>query len=155
MQLNAIYVAARTKPLVPGDPVHANWHGTWYPGHVLEVRHGGVMDRSLSQLGDFCPFGGTKAHQKARFDILDRIRSVSKLTPPQANIWQLFKEEWDERRRKGVGIRWGSVFAEEMKQILSDLQNGSVDAFSVWMENERKRILPDAECLMLPGITFA
>ena len=43
MQLNAIYVAARTKPLVPGDPVHANWHGTWYPGHVLEVRDDDVI----------------------------------------------------------------------------------------------------------------
>ena len=37
------YLAARTKPLVPGDPVHKNWHGTWYPRHVLEVRDDDVI----------------------------------------------------------------------------------------------------------------
>ena len=37
------YLAAHTKPLVPGDPVHKNWHGTWYPRHVLEVRDDDVI----------------------------------------------------------------------------------------------------------------
>ena len=32
-------------------------------------------------LGDGRPSGGTKEHQKHRFEILDRIRSVSYLTP--------------------------------------------------------------------------
>ena len=42
-------------------------------------------------------------------------------------------------------------FSQQMKQILSDLQNGSVDAFIVWMENERKLILPDVQCLNYHG----
>ena len=54
------------------------------------------------------------------------------------------KEEWDEKGRNAIGIRWGHYFAEETKAILVALQNGSEDALSVWMENERQRILPEA-----------
>ena len=38
---------------------------------------------ATSQLGDCHPYGGTVAHRKNRFDVLDRIRSVAKLSPPR------------------------------------------------------------------------
>ena len=35
---------------------------------------------------------------------------------------------WDNKRREGLNTEWGRVYAEETKQILVDLQNGSMDA---------------------------
>ena len=61
---------------------------------------------------------------------------------------------WDEKRREALGTTRGRVFAEETKQILVDLQNGSMDVLSKWMENERQRVLPNEECLILPPIEF-
>ena len=78
-------VRANFIDLQAGAPVHANWHGTWYPGHVLEVRDDDVIDR-IPQLGDTHPNGGTTAHQKNRFDILDSIRSVARLTSPPVQV---------------------------------------------------------------------
>ena len=108
----------------------------------------------LSSLGDGRPSGGTKEHQKHRFLILDRIRSVSYLTPPQHNTWGAFKKMWDDKRRLALGTAWGRVFAEETKLILDYLQTGKMDVLSKWMENERQRVLANVECLMLPGIDF-
>ena len=61
---------------------------------------------------------------------------------------------WDERRRNFHGLEWGKLFAQETKHVLDDVQNGVPDALSRWMEDERIRILPDAECLFLPQIEF-
>ena len=58
----------------------------------------------------------------------------------------------DEKRRLALGTTWGKVFAGETKQILVDLQNGSLNVLSKWMENERQRVLPNEECLILPAI---
>ena len=109
---------------------------------------------TLSSLGDGKPKGGTKDNQKNRFEVLDRIRPVSFLTHPQSNSWVAFKEAWDEKRRMAHDFTWGRIFAEEAKNILDDLHDGSLNALSQWMENERQRVLPDVECLMLPGIDF-
>ena len=109
---------------------------------------------TLSDLGNDKPKGGTAANMKNRFAVLDRIRSVSALTPAQATTWHAFKEMWDERRKNALGHKWGKTFAEETKQILDDVQRGFPDALSRWMEDERLRILPDAQCLFLPAIEF-
>ena len=61
---------------------------------------------------------------------------------------------WDDKRRYALGTARGKTFAEETKQILVDVQNGSLDVLSKWMEDERKQVLPHAELLMLPAITF-
>ena len=98
-------VRANFIDLQTGDPVHTNWHGTRYPGHVLEVRDDDVIV-CLPQLGDTHPNGGTTAHQKNRFQVLDRIRSLARLTSPQVEIWGLFKEEWDNRMRRKFNTAW-------------------------------------------------
>ena len=61
---------------------------------------------------------------------------------------------WDDKRRLALGTAWGRVFAEETKLILDYLQNGKMDVLSKWMENERQRVLPNEECLILPPIEF-
>ena len=105
-------------------------------------------------LGEAQPNGGFKDHMKKRYEVLDRIKAVAYLTPPQSDTWGAFKELWDEKRRTAHNTQWGMLFAEEMKQIVTDLQNGAGMALSHWMEKERQRILPDEECLMLPAIEF-
>ena len=94
-------------------------------------------------LGDGLPNGGYQAHMKTRYNILDRIRACAILTPPQSDTWGAFKELWDQKMRTAHNTHWGRIFAEEIKQILADLQNGSVNALSQWMENERQRVLPN------------
>ena len=105
-------------------------------------------------LGDGKPSGGTRQHQKHRFAVLDLIRSVSDLTPPQNSTWVAFTVLWDTKRRQAVDTEWGRVFAEETHQILVELLNGSMDALSKWMENERQRVLPNEGILLLPHIEF-
>ena len=61
---------------------------------------------------------------------------------------------WDDKSREAIGVTWGRVFAEETKQILDDVQNGSMEALNKWMENGRLRVLPDVDCFMLPPIEF-
>ena len=107
-----------------------------------------------ASLGDK-PNGGTKDDRRCRYEVLDRMKAVAYLTPPQSDTWGAFKEMWDEKRRRALDTQWGRVFAEEMKQILTDLQNASVNALSQWMENERQRVLPNEECLILPAINYA
>ena len=84
------YLAARTKPLVPGDPVHANWHGTWYPGHVLEVRDDDVIFYWAEEHSISCTqsseitrnSGGVPMHPKltqikmARFAVLPKLKTT-------------------------------------------------------------------------------
>ena len=95
----------------------------------------------MCSLGHGKPNGGTKENQKRRFDVLDRVRSVSDLTASQANGWQSFKELWDAKRAEVSGTEWGEVFAEEMQNVQDDLLKGHSDALSKFMEDERQRIL--------------
>ena len=104
------------------------------------------------ELGDGRPSGGTEERQRHCFEMLDRIRSVSYLTPPQHNTWEVFKAMLDEKSRLALGTTWGRVFAEETKQILVDMQSGSLNVLRKWMANDRQRVLPNEECLILPAV---
>ena len=86
--------------------------------------------------------------------MLDRIRSVSYITTPQHSTLEVFKEMRDEKRRLALGTTWGRVFAEETKQILVDMQNGSLNVLRKWMANDRQRVLPNEECLIVAAIDF-
>ena len=106
----------------------------------------------MCSVGHGKPNGGTEENQKRRFDVLDRVRSVSDLTASQANGWQSFKELWDEKRAKACGEFWGRIFAEEVELILNDLLKGDTAALSKWMESERQRILSDEPIFLMPQI---
>ena len=109
---------------------------------------------TIQSLGFGRPNGGTKDHQKNRFHVMDRVRSVAYLTPPQATCWQSFKELWDAKRAEVSGQEWGQVFAQEIRNIQNDLLNGHTEALSKFMENERKRILPNEPVLIMPQIAW-
>ena len=44
----------------------------------------------------------------------------------------------------------GQLFAEIVHQLLNDLLEGKTDALSVFMENEKKRVLGETPALFLP-----
>ena len=49
--------------------------------------------------------------------------------------------------------KWPAVFAEIMQKLLQDLLAGKTDALSVFVENEKARVLSDVPALVihLPG----
>ena len=108
---------------------------------------------TLESFGRGMPNGGTNDHRKNRFRVMDRVRSVACLTPPQATRWQSFKELWDAMRAEVSGPEWGEVFAQEMVNIQVDLLEGHTEASSKFMEDERQRILSHEPVLLMPQIT--
>ena len=109
---------------------------------------------TLQDLGDGKLNGGTKEHMRNRFAVLDRIKSVNCLTPPQNETWEAFKNMWDQRRKTVHSHEWGKIFAEKTKQVLDDVENGVPDALSKWMETERLLMMPHVQCLRVPAIEF-
>ena len=61
---------------------------------------------------------------------------------------------WDKKMREEYSTEWGMRFAEHMKHIMTSLQNGDGMALSHFMERERKRVLANEKCLMMPAIEF-
>ena len=104
---------------------------------------------TLESFGKGMPNGGTKDHRKNRFQVMDRVRSVACLTPPQATCWQSFTELWDAKRAEVSGTEWGEIFAQEMRNLQIDLLEGDSEALSKWMESERQRILSDEPVLIM------
>ena len=98
---------------------------------------------SPAVLGQGKPNGGTEEHQKHRFLVLDRLRGMACLTPPQNAYWHIFKKLWDERRKNSAGQDWGLHFAQEIEYIQFGLLDGDGEAMSKWMENERERVWGD------------
>ena len=74
--------------------------------------------------------------------------------PPQIQTWTAFKEAWDNARRHTEDAEWGLHFAQETKKILDDIYHGQDDVLSKWMEEERRRVLSDEGCLLVPAINF-
>ena len=77
---------------------------------------------------------------KKRYEVLDRLRACAFLSYPQRDTWGVFKEMWDQKMRTAHDTEWGMLFAEEMKQIVTNLQNGDGMSLSHFMESERKQI---------------
>ena len=109
---------------------------------------------TIQSLGYGKQNGGTKENRANRFHVMDRVRSVAYLTPPQATCWQSFKELWDAKRAEVSGQEWGQVFAQEIQNIQNDLLNGHTEALSKFMENEKKRILSNEPVLITPQVTW-
>ena len=49
------------------------------------------------------------------------------------------------------GEAWGGLFAEIIQKLLDDLLAATTDALSVFMEDEKKRVLGDVPALVLPA----
>jgi hypothetical protein len=105
---------------------------------------------SLTMLGQGKKKGGLQQHQKARFEVLDRVRQVAELSPEQTGQWNYFKHTWDEEMAEAHGANLGQLFAEIVQQVLNDVLEGKRNALSVFMENESKRVLSTIPGLLIP-----
>jgi hypothetical protein len=105
---------------------------------------------SLPMLGQGKKGGGTQQHQKARFEVLDRLRQVAELSPEQTGQWTFFKTSWDDEMAAQHQANWGQYFAEMVQQLLNDLLAETSNALSVFMENESRRILSTVPALLVP-----
>ena len=108
---------------------------------------------SLEELGHGNKKGGTKQHQKARMDVLDRLRRAAELSAQQTGAWDFFKTSWD-REMSNIHLGdWAELFAEMVQNVLNDLYDGRSNALSVFMDNETRRILPEIPALAVPGLS--
>ena len=95
--------------------------------------------------------GGTKEHQKHRFEVLDRLRSIGEVSVNQAGQWVAFRTAWDEKMAALRQETWARLFSEMVQALFNDLSNpGSHNSLSVFMEGEKTCMLGDVPMLCLP-----
>ena len=46
--------------------------------------------------------------------------------------------------------QWAGVFAQVVQKMLTDLLEGQIDALSVFVENEKARVLSNVPALVIP-----
>ena len=105
---------------------------------------------TLAMLGDKHKKGGTKEHAKNRSKVLEQVREVGELSAEQTFHWSFFKTAWDESMVAFHKDKWAGVFAEVVQNILKDLLAGQTDALSVFVENEKARVLSNVPALVIP-----
>ena len=105
---------------------------------------------SLLSLGDGNKKGGNKEHRKNRSKVLEQVREVGELTPYQTFHWNFFKNAWDDAMMVFHKEQWGKVFAQLMQKVMDDLLAGQTDALSVFVENEKIRVLSHVPALVIP-----
>ena len=106
---------------------------------------------SLEMLGKGKKNGGLQQHQKARLEVLQRLRKAAELSPDQTSQWELFRTTWDREMAEAHGEDWAELFAQLVQKVLDDLSEGRRNALSVFMHNETKRVLADTPALLVPG----
>ena len=110
-----------------------------------------IKTYTAEMLGDGKPLGGGAQFQKARAEVLDRLRSLFELSPEQRNDWPSFKQSWDKALAAAIGETWGQVFAEIVQYLLDELEDGNTSALSEFMVAESLRVLRDVPVLRVPG----
>ena len=80
---------------------------------------------SAWELGKGKPNGGGDECKKARAEVLQRLRSVAKLSPEQVNDWGYFVTSWDREMANEHGEEWGTAFVEMMQDISNKLAAGN------------------------------
>ena len=106
---------------------------------------------SLEMLGKGKKKGGFQQHQKARLEVLQRLRRAAELSPEQTSQWEYFKTTWDREMAETHGEDWAELFAQLVQQVLNDLSEGRSNALSVFMHNETRRVLAEIPALLIPG----
>ena len=64
----------------------------------------------LEMLGTGNKKGGNQQHQKARLEVLQRLRRVAELSPGQTSQWEYFKAIWDREMAEAHGEEWAELF---------------------------------------------
>ena len=93
--------------------------------------------------------GGAKCRDR-HFDVLDRVqRYRAGLSLGQRNDWRWFKESWDLAAMVNEhGAAWAATFAGWIQEVLDDDRS---NAFSLFVNSEKKRVFKDLVALHVPG----
>ena len=105
---------------------------------------------SLDMLGKGKKKAGSQQHQKARLEVLHRVRRAAVLMPEQTSQWEYFTTTWDREMAEAHGEDWAELFAQTIQKVLNDLADGQHNALSVFMHNETSRVLADTPALLVP-----
>ncbi len=107
---------------------------------------------SLEELGRGRKLGGGKAGRKVRFEVLDRLARIGQgLSAAQKNDFVWWKHNWDARLLEEHGAKdWPGVFAELAQRVITDLEDGIGNAFSVFVHAETRRCFDGAPVLQVP-----
>ena len=106
---------------------------------------------SFEMLGKGRKKAGTQQHQKARLEVLERLRRAAELSAAQTSAWDLFKNTWDQEMAEAHGESWAELFAQLVQKVINDLAEGRSNALSVFMHNETRRVLSDTPALLVLG----
>ena len=105
---------------------------------------------SLEMLGKGKKKAGSLQHQKARLEVLQRVRRAAVLAPEQTSQLEYFTTTWDREMAEAQGEDWAELFAQQVQKVLNDLADGQHNALSVFMHNETSRVLADIPALLVP-----
>ena len=94
--------------------------------------------------------GGNQQHQKARLEVLERLRRCAELSPAQTTSWGCFKKTWDTEMAEAHEEDWAELFAQLVQKVLNDLAEGRSNALSEFVHNETRRVLSDTPALLVP-----
>ena len=72
------------------------------------------------------------------------------LSASQRNDWQWFKEAWDAEMVKTHGKDWAVLFAGYIQQLLEKHNEGTTNAFSIFVHGEACRVFHDKAALHIP-----
>ena len=118
--------------------------------NLLEMKHA-FKTFSPEMLGHGHAKGAGAAGRKRRHEVLDRMAHTGTgLSAGQKNDWAWFKDSWDEAMLSEHTAEWGGVFAQYIQGILDRLDKGATNAFSLFVQDETKRVLAMVPALQVP-----
>ena len=112
-----------------------------------------VKAYSLDMLGHGKKNAGNQQNQKARLEVLERLRRAAELSAAQTSAWDFFKTSLDRVMAEEQGEGWAELFAQSTQNVVNDLMRGVINALSVSMDNETRRVLSELPALQVPGLT--
>ena len=84
---------------------------------------------SLPMLGQGKKKGSGAQYQKARRDLMNRVRGIAALSADQKNVWQFFASTWDQKMAEAHGSKWPKQFAQTMQNVLNLLEGETPTPF--------------------------
>ena len=88
-----------------------------------------VKSFSLPMLGQGQRNGGGAAFEKARRDLMNRVRGIAMLSDSQKNDWQHFQSTWDQKLAEAHGADWAELFAQITQNALNGLEGENPTLF--------------------------
>ena len=72
------------------------------------------------------------------------------LSAAQKNDFNWWKDSWDAKMSGEHGDAWPRIFAEWIQKLLTDIEGGAGNSFSLFVHSETSRALADGLALQVP-----